>query len=298
MSAFTRLPFASVAPLLADYGYDPVPIKPGYKAPMLDGWQEPKTPGRYLPKCAAWGTGILTATCPAVDLDIRDRELVRVLIELAGEVLGLSPFRVGAPPKALLPFSTGAPFPKITGRWWALPGDDITTEGYSGHRIEILGAGNQFVAFARHPRGTFYRWRRYSPISTPRDGLPSVDEAEAREFLAAAQRIIQGVGAVHVECRNKVWRRVVEHKHPRRERSREYPPAEWQQMDAETLARAIDNRARRTAGGWKCRCPAHRDASPSFTVTQGDGQAVVHCFTGCAFPDISRAIETLLGRAA
>ena len=39
MSAFLQATFAEVAPFLADYGYHPVPIKPGAKAPLIDDWQ-------------------------------------------------------------------------------------------------------------------------------------------------------------------------------------------------------------------------------------------------------------------
>ena len=59
--------FAVVAPFLADYGYPPVPIKPGFKAPMIDDWQAGHPPDHYLPHvdpqtgkrtdCRSWGTG-------------------------------------------------------------------------------------------------------------------------------------------------------------------------------------------------------------------------------------------------
>jgi Bifunctional DNA primase/polymerase, N-terminal len=175
MSAFMKAAFGELAPYLADYGYDPVPIKPGFKAPLLDDWQTSHPPDHYLPHrdpvsgkvtdCQRWGTGILTVSCPAVDLDIRDREIVRVLIDLASEMLGPSPFRVGAPPKALLPFATAAPFDKISGRWFAMPGESFRAPAYAPHRIEVLSDGQQFVAYARHPRGSWYRWRRGGPMA-------------------------------------------------------------------------------------------------------------------------------------
>jgi hypothetical protein len=300
MTAFTKSPFAAVAPLLHEYGYSPVPIKPGEKAPMLDDWQVPQDPKHYLPACAWWGTGILTATCPAIDLDIRDKEVVRVLIELADEMLGIAPFRIGQPPKALLLYGTAVPFAKITGRWWALPSEDFSAEGYNGHRIEILGHGNQFVAFAKHPRGTYYRWRRYSPISLHRDVLVPIDEAETRAFLDKAEKIIQCAGAVQIERRNGKCHRVEQKQSSRRrESSGERIESNWQQLDPETLAKKIDSRARQSATGWKLRCPAHDDRSPSFTVSRGDGgRPIVHCFGGCTFPEIARAIENIVGKAA
>ena len=105
-------------------------------------------------------------------------------------MLGPSPFRIGQPPKALLPFSTAEPFDKISGKWWGLPGDDWRADDYSPHRIEILGDGQQFVAYARHPRGTFYRWRRGEPMNTLLVDLPEIDLAKATEFLEFAERVL------------------------------------------------------------------------------------------------------------
>ena len=39
------------------------------------------------------------------------------------------------------------------------------------------------------------------------------------------------------------------------------------------------------------RCPAHADKSPSMTITEGHTCILMHCFAGCAFEDILRAIN-------
>jgi hypothetical protein len=303
MGAFRKAPFAVVAPLLHEYGYHPIPIIPGDKRPAPDEWQTPRRVDAYLPRYARYWTGILTATCPAIDLDIRDKELVRVLIETADDMLGVAPFRVGQPPKALLLYGTADPFPKITGRWWALPGEDIKAEGYNGHRVEVLGDGNQFVAFARHPRGTYYRWRRYSPISLMRDVLVPIDQGEALAFLTTAERIIAKVGGRPIKRKAGIWEYEVEERRTDRRRSvsREWPPSEWQKMDPEVLAKRIDPRhAKRTRQGWICSCPAHKsEGHRSLTVNYRDrGGSLVKCWAECDFADISRAIEAIVGRAA
>jgi hypothetical protein len=205
MSAFIKTPFGELAPYLADYGYQPVPIRPGGKAPLLDDWQAGHPPPHYLPRCAAWGTGILTATCPAIDLDIRDKELVRALIRLADDMLGGTAFRIGSPPKALLPFSAAVAFDKISGRWFALPGDDWRGESYVPHRIEILARGQQFLAYARHPRGTWYRWARGEPMQSYLVDLPEIGQGRAQAFLGAAQSIIREAGATALVRSEKVW---------------------------------------------------------------------------------------------
>jgi DNA-binding cell septation regulator SpoVG len=304
VSAILKVPFGELAPFLADYGYEPVPIRPGAKAPMIDDWQAGHLPNHYLPQYASWGTGILTRSCPAVDLDVRDKELVRVLIELADDLLGPSPFRVGCPPKVLVPFRTGAPLDKISGRWWAMPGDDWRAPAYSPHRVEILGDGQQFVAYARHPRGTFYRWCRGEPMDTLQIDLPEIDVDQAQAFLETAERVIAEAGGVPLARRNKIWfPDTAQHEQDRRRsHAGERIDSDWQRLDPETLAKLIDAKhARRLkAGAWITSCPAHRSEghrSLSITARQGGG-SIVHCFGDCTFAEVDRAISTIVGRAA
>jgi hypothetical protein len=315
VSAFTEAPFYELAPYLADYGYRPVPIKPGFKAPMLDDWQAGHAPEHYLPHrdpntgkvtdCRGWGTGILTATCPAVDLDIKDRELVRVLLDLVDEVLGYAPFRIGSPPKALVPFSTAAPFDKLSGRWWALPGENYRAGGYSPHRLEVLGRGQQYVAFARHPSTKRpYRWRRGCPMTMLWVDLPEIDEASARGFLATAERVIEDVGAVPLRKVAGEWMPDLgrpEQASPRRvDRADGSTDRNWQFLDPETLAKRIDakNARRLKNDGWITACPAHRsEGARSLSITPRDsGGSIVHCFAECSFGDVSNAISAILGR--
>jgi hypothetical protein len=302
MGAFLKATFGEIAPYLADYGYQPVPIRPGAKAPMIDDWQAGHPVDYYLPQCADWGTGILTATCPAIDLDIRDRELVRILINLSGDMLGPSPFRIGAPPKALLPFSTAEPCEKISGRWWALPGDNWRASDYSPHRIEVLCSGQQYVCYARHPRGTFYRWARGEPMDTLLIDLPEIDQASAQAFLDAAEQIITEAGAVPLRRQNKVW--FPDTLPPERvSRRRDNPGinSDWQRLDPEPLAKLIDAKhaKRLKNGGWITSCPAHTSTGHrSLSITPRDGGgSVVHCFGDCAFVEVAREISAIVGAA-
>jgi hypothetical protein len=315
MSAFIKAPFGQVAPYLADYGFRPVPIKRTFKAPMIDGWQAGHPPGHYLPhrnpetgaltNCASWGTGLLTEFTPGVDLDIKDRELVRVLLDVAYEVLGPTPFRVGAPPKVLLPYSTTAPFDKISGRWWALPGEDFRAASYSPHRIETLGRGQQFVCYAKHPRGSYYRWRRGCPMDTLLVDLPEIDETAAKGFLATAEAILEDIGAIPLRRENKVWRPNLAQPETtfRRPKLSDGPiNSEWQRLDPETLAKKIDPTHARPLcknGGWICSCPAHTsEGHRSLSITKRDGGgSIVHCFGECSFPEIAREIATIVGAA-
>ena len=195
------------------------------------------------------------------------------------------------------------PFEKISGRWWAMRGDDFTAEDYAPHRIEVLASGQQFVAFARHPRGSYYRWRRYSPISIIREALPPITEHEARAFFATAEGVLKGVGALPIKRIRGTWYRDVEQKQPNRRRVvlGDRPPSEWQLLDPAALAKAIDAKhATRTRNGWITSCPAHSSEghrSLSVNPREGGG-SVVHCWAECSFADIAHSIEAIVGRAA
>ena len=170
----TRASFGTIAQLLADLGYEPVPIRPGSKAPVLR-----RLAGRAPSRASSPASGRRRHRDRLQPVGHRDsdqdhacarsgrprprnRQAPRSALPRRSWRRGHAPIRFGAPPKALLPFCAAEPFDKITSRWFALPGEDWTVAGFRGHRVEILGAGQQFVAFGRHPRGTFYRWTRGS----------------------------------------------------------------------------------------------------------------------------------------
>lgn len=44
--------------------------------------------------------------------------------------------------------------------------------------------------------------------------------------------------------------------------------------------------------GGMCRCPAHRDRTPSLSVRPGRSRLLFHCFAGCAAADILRLLES------
>jgi len=51
-------------------------------------------------------------------------------------------------------------------------------------------------------------------------------------------------------------------------------------MMAEAIAQALQ--ARRTGPGrWMARCPSHDDRTPSLSITDRNGKALLHCFAGC-----------------
>ena len=96
--------------------------------------------------------------------------------------------RIGQAPKALLAYRTEAPFTKIKTPRLIMPDGQPAL-------IECLAAGQQFVAFGIHP-GTRqpYHWPHASPLDVPLSELPAVTEAQARAFVAEAERLLRAAG--------------------------------------------------------------------------------------------------------
>jgi len=177
---------------LLEAGYEIVPIKPGLKHPGMDGWQKVPSSQKNLD---AWlangrahdGVGIRTAATPAIDIDVTDKEMADDLEVWCHERLGLAPVRVGLAPKRLLVYRTDEPFRKMQSTW-------LDHEG-TRHKVEILGEGQQFVAWAVHPDTRKpYRWSADTPLNTLRSKLPILTAELGAEVLAAFDQFAQERG--------------------------------------------------------------------------------------------------------
>ena len=52
------------------------------------------------------------------------------------------------------------------------------------------------------------------------------------------------------------------------------------------------DKVRRVADGWQARCPAHDDANPSLSITEGtDGRILLKCHAGCPVESILAALQ-------
>jgi hypothetical protein len=312
----SRQPFEVLGPLLEDFGHSILPIRPNSKAPVgIADWPTPRPCREFMPyqhpkgfaiDCRHWGTGVLGERTPAIDIDVRDRRLVKILLRLAEDMFeGPMPIRVGALPKALLPFALdGDPFPKFASRWFAQPTEDFTAEGFRGHRVEVIGADGQFVAFAIHPdTGRHYRWARGSLLTYHAVDLAPIEQHEAAAFVAEAESIMLQSGMIPLCLSGKRYRLDVPEAVPRPPPHRRPPGAPGtvrsrQFMTPEELARAIDPTTAHASrdGSWRLRCPVHRgEHCDSLKIAQGTSRALVwRCFADCSQDEIRRAIEELL----
>lgn len=177
-----------------------VPHKSAGKAPALAGWQANVATMENVDEW--WGSerdsrrgvGILTHHNPAVDLDILDEKLAKRMknwVELNLETDIETPIRVGSAPKMLMLFRTDAPFRKVKSHTW------LDDEGRP-NAVEVLGSGQQFVAFGIHPKTKKpYKWT--NPDATPQNchasmDLPLLTLEMAREICDAFDRMAEAAG--------------------------------------------------------------------------------------------------------
>ena len=179
----TRAFLAKHGEALIDQGYTIIPIQPGKKAPGFDGWQKSKATKGQLKD---WldggfknaGVGILTRTTCAIDIDCMDEEAALHFEAWCIEHMGTAPVRIGKAPKRLLLYRTSEPFKKRKSTEYS---DDWGEK----QQIEVLGDGQQFVAFHIHPdTGNPYTWVDQSPLTIRANDLTEITEEQVDELIA------------------------------------------------------------------------------------------------------------------
>lgn len=180
---------------LLDNGYHIVPIRVGKKAPGFDGWEKSRATRDQLKD---WldnghrnaGVGILTKSTPAVDIDIRDEKVAMLMDAYVREHLGGTLVRIGQAPKRLFLFRCDEPFRKMrtTVRF---------DEWKEKQQIEVLGEGQQFVAYHKHPdTGKPYTWpdAGQNPLEVRVGDLPTVTVEQLEGLLAYFEEVADEEG--------------------------------------------------------------------------------------------------------
>ena len=174
---------------LVDLGYLIVPLPPGSKGPHRKGWPKFRADTAQVRQWYSNGSvndgiGVLAATTPAIDVDILDKEVSDLMSDeidriFAGQSLMT---RTGKAPKFLIPFRSDEPFRKLSSNTY--------TDGKNDHKVEILGDGQQWVAYHTHPdTGRPYVW--WDGVSdagiteNSRDLLPELSRDDAQRVIDA-----------------------------------------------------------------------------------------------------------------
>src|SRR3954453_11352217 len=184
-------------------GFHPVPVagpkmscgSPG-KQPVMREWQRicataDEAEIRRWPATEAGctNTGLLCGEMAGADIDVPVPGLAERVEALAAAMLGPTPLRrIGRAPKVLLVYRHDAPLAKLETPELYLP-DGTKVQ------VEILGAGQQFVAYGIHPdTKREYEWPVSRPDVVPLADLPVVTEAALRGFLAAVEAMLRAAG--------------------------------------------------------------------------------------------------------
>lgn len=175
---------------LLDNGYHIVPIRVGGKSPGFDGWEKSRATKDQLKE---WlengyrksGVGILTKNTPAIDIDVRDEAVALKMEAYVREHFGGTLMRIGMAPKRLFVFRCDTPFRKMR-----------TTvrldEWKEKQQIEVLGEGQQFVAYHKHPdTGKPYTWpdEGQNPLNIRANDLPTITIDQLDGLLAYFEEV-------------------------------------------------------------------------------------------------------------
>lgn len=171
--------FVSAGPALLKAGFKPIPVNG--KRPVVEKWEEaPMHPDQIDIWAERYGTlnvGLRTEDMAAVDIDIYNVEAADIVEEAFVARFGPGLKRIGEAPKRLLLYSAKTPGLKITSPWYK------TMDGME-HRVEVLGIGQQFVAYGIHPDTKYpYRWIGDGPLDIERWQLNVVDRDEVAEWV-------------------------------------------------------------------------------------------------------------------
>lgn len=178
-----------------DNGYDICFIRPGEKRPFGKDWEAKKHGPKKLAAAmeagrAEYGIGVKTRKTPGVDIDCYDEDVVEHMVSFVQELCGDTIQRVGMAPKTLLVYRCDDPFMKTQSRVF------IDDENRSV-KLEILGDGQQFVAFHTHPDTKKpYTWIGDSILDVERSALPPIDRDDSLTIVAEFERMARAAGWV------------------------------------------------------------------------------------------------------
>lgn len=151
-------------------GFQPVPVKTGEKSPIGMSWPAL----RGVPPLArvTMNTGVNCASLRAIDIDIDDAAAAQTAVAVAFEQLGATP---------LVRLRTTSPRRLLVYRG---AGSKRVVKTLAG-KVEILGRGQQFVAFGIHPDGSEFEWEDDTPANFALADLPEVGPEAEQAFIDA-----------------------------------------------------------------------------------------------------------------
>ena len=152
----------------------------------------PGAPGVCIPLCKLLPDGTYLVFA---DGDIRDLAVAKEIDDLLVATLGAAPIRIGNAPKFGRVYRCTEAVTKTMTAWYRLPGD--AADDTDGHRVEILGDGQQFVGYGIHPKiRKPYTWTEGDLTEYRLDQIPLVTPDQIKAFLDAADAVLSRHGLV------------------------------------------------------------------------------------------------------
>jgi len=164
--------------ILNENGYNIIPVAKGTKRPALSNWSRIKSTPELIESWDADASiGITTGEVVAIDIDCYEKHVTNAIVKYCDKHIGRGLRRVGKAPKALLVFRTEENLKKSVSAKYS------DREGNT-NCIEVLGKGQQFVAFGIHPETQeAYRWPKACPYVTPISELPIINAEQINSLF-------------------------------------------------------------------------------------------------------------------
>ncbi|WP_395340742.1 AAA family ATPase [Ningiella sp. W23] len=163
-------------------GYEPIPIKHKQKAPLIKGWRD-ESYVCDIDKSLSNGyggdycnVGIPARGLVVVDVDCYDKDLSGLLLRQTIKLLGDTPVRIGQSPKFMLFYRLEDGIVLLSK--FSTPKFSRDDDGkQTTAQIEVLGSGQQFLAYGTHPNGRKMRWAQMQDNGKLQrcDGLISIE---------------------------------------------------------------------------------------------------------------------------
>ena len=165
-------------PMLIENGYNIIPVVKRTKRPALANWSKIKaTPELIESWDADASIGITTGEVVAIDIDIYDKHVTNAIVKYCDQHIGKGLRRIGKAPKGLLLFRTDTPMSKSVS-------PKYMDEGGNVNCVEILGKGQQLVAYGIHPdTQQEYYWPKACPTTVPISDLPMISAEQITELF-------------------------------------------------------------------------------------------------------------------
>jgi hypothetical protein len=165
-------------------GFRPVPCLTNDKVPLGRDWperarQNPPECLRFDPVPHALNTGVLADALRLIDIDIDDPGLAEMAADLVAQTLGDAPtrFRCNSPRRCFA--------------YRAAVGEPAKRSIVGPHgKVEILGRGQQCLAFGRHPSGVELEWTLSPADQITLADLPIASEDQITVLLEALAPLI------------------------------------------------------------------------------------------------------------